>query len=80
MDLHDQWYEVRVKTDARSFAGRLGEAGCTVKFQDGGLLVRLPSGRSEQMLWELAASAGEQIRHLRPQKSTLGSVFEGHRT
>ena len=29
-DLHDQCYEVRVKTDAKSFARRLGEAGCTV--------------------------------------------------
>jgi ABC-2 type transport system ATP-binding protein len=74
-DLHDQCYEVRVKTDAESFARRLGETGCTVKFQDGSLLVRLPSGQSQQMLWELAVAAGEQIRHLRPQRSTLEEVF-----
>jgi ABC-2 type transport system ATP-binding protein len=75
MDLHDHWYEVRVKTDTRGFAGRLGQSGCEVKSLDGGLLVRLPAGQSPQMLWELAAAAGEQIRRLRPQKSTLEEVF-----
>ncbi len=72
---HEQCYEVRVKTDAEPFGHRLAEAGCTVKFQDGGLLVRLPCGKSQQMLWELAVAAGEQIRHLRPQRSTLEEVF-----
>ena len=75
MALHEQWYEVRVKADAKSFAQRLGETGCTVTFQDSSLLVRLPAGQSQQMLWELAAAAGEQIRHLRPQRSTLEEVF-----
>jgi ABC-2 type transport system ATP-binding protein len=75
MALHDRCYEVRVKTDAKSFAGRLGESGCTVTSQDSSLLVRLPTGQSQQMLWGLAAAAGEQIRHLRPQRSTLEEVF-----
>jgi ABC-2 type transport system ATP-binding protein len=75
MAVHEQWYEVRVKADGRAFAGRLGEAGCTVNHQDSILLVRLPSGESQQMLWKLAADAGEQIRHLRPQRSTLEEVF-----
>jgi ABC-2 type transport system ATP-binding protein len=74
-DLHDHCYEVRVKTDAKSFARRLDEAGCTVKPQDHSLLVRLPPGQSEQMLWTIAVAAGEQIRHLRPQRSTLEEVF-----
>ena len=74
-DLHEQCYEVRVKADAGSFARRLGEAGCTVEDRDQVLLVRLPRGQSEQMLWTLAASVGEQIRHLRPQRSTLEEVF-----
>jgi ABC-2 type transport system ATP-binding protein len=73
--LHEQCYEVRVKNDPKSFSLRLGEAGCNVKAQDHGLLVHLPSGQSEQMLWTLAAAAGEQIRHLRPQRSTLEEVF-----
>jgi ABC-2 type transport system ATP-binding protein len=74
-DLHDHWYEVRLKADAGGFARRLGEAGCTVTAQDHGLLVRLPPGQSEQMLWTLAVETGEQIRHLRPQRSTLEEVF-----
>ena len=75
MDLHEQCYEVRVKADANAFAARLTQAGCTVRSHDGGLLVRLPPGQSEQMLWRHAAAAGEQIRRLRPQKSTLEEVF-----
>ena len=74
-DLHDQCYEVRVKTDAEvfrppSWRGRLHRerpgpqpAGASA------------AGQSEQMLWKLAAAAGEQIRHLRPQRSTLEEVF-----
>ena len=44
-------------------------------FQDGSLLVRLATGQSQQVLWKLAVAAGEQIRHLRPQRSTLEEVF-----
>ena len=43
-DLHDHCYEVRVKADAKSFARRLGEAGCTVTDQDHSLLVRSAAG------------------------------------
>ncbi len=74
-DLHDRCYEIRVKAEAENFARCLGEAGCTVSHQDHGLLVRLPPGQSEQMLWSLADATGEQIRHLRPQRSTLEEVF-----
>jgi ABC-2 type transport system ATP-binding protein len=75
MAVHEQCYEVRVKADGKAFARRLGEAGCTVTPQDSVLLVRLPVGRSQQMLWELAAASGDQIRHLRLQRSTLEEVF-----
>ena len=74
-ELHDRSYQVRVKNDASVFSRRLAEAGCTVQAQDSELLVGLPPGQSEQMLWSLAAAAGEQIRHLRPQRSTLEEVF-----
>ena len=46
-----------------------------MKEHDHSLVVRLPPGQSEQLLWSLAADAGEQIRHLRPQRSTLEEVF-----
>ena len=74
-ELHDHCYKVRVKTNPRSFAQRLGEQGCAVKEETDGLVVRLPPGQSERMLWEIAAAAQEQIRHLRPQKGTLEDVF-----
>lgn len=74
-NLHDHCYEVQVKKDAIAFAHRLTEAGCVVKQQDQGLVVCLPPGRTGQLLWEHASAAGEQIRRLRPQRSTLEEVF-----
>jgi ABC-2 type transport system ATP-binding protein len=74
-ELHDQSYEVRVKNDPGGFARRLTEAGCSVRTENSELLVGLPPGESEQMLWSLAAAVGEQIRYLRPQRSTLEEVF-----
>ena len=74
-ELHNDCYEVRVKNDVETFSRRLSDAGCSVEGQDHSLLVRLPSGQTKQMLWAIAADAGEQIRHLRPQRSTLEEVF-----
>jgi ABC-2 type transport system ATP-binding protein len=73
--LHASSYEVRLKAEPDRFAQRLVQAGCAAESRDDLLLVRLPSGRSEQLLWELAAASGEQIRYLRPQRSTLEEVF-----
>jgi ABC-2 type transport system ATP-binding protein len=72
---HEHAVEVRVKGDAARFAEQLTEQGCGVEPRDDELLVRLPEGRSQQLLWQLAAATGEQIRYLRPQRSTLEEVF-----
>ena len=40
-----------------------------------GLLVRLHDGETPTVLWQIAAELGEQIRSLRPQRSTLEEVF-----
>jgi ABC-2 type transport system ATP-binding protein len=72
---HDQMVEVRVKADPVGFSRRLTEQGCGVEPRDDLLLVRLPQGRSRDLLWQLAAASGEQIRYLRPQRSTLEEVF-----
>jgi ABC-2 type transport system ATP-binding protein len=72
---HDHMVEMRVKTDGGRFARLLEEAGCSVESRDELLLVRLPDGRHRDLLWQLAASSGEQIRYLRPQRSTLEEVF-----
>jgi ABC-2 type transport system ATP-binding protein len=72
---HDRSFEVRVKADPAHFAGRLTARGCDVEPHDDLLQVRLPAGTSSDLLWELAASGGDQIRYLRPQRSTLEEVF-----
>jgi ABC-2 type transport system ATP-binding protein len=74
-NLHDRCYEVEVKVDRRAFARRLGQSGCTTTEQDHGLVVGLPPSESPDLLWKVAAATGEQIRRLRPQKSTLEEVF-----
>jgi len=74
-NLHERCYEVRVKTEREAFAQRLSAAGCVVHPQAHMLLVRVPPGASEQMLWAEAAASDVQIRHLRPQRSTLEEVF-----
>ncbi len=72
---HEQTFEVRVKLDMAEFGRRLTQLGCGVEPHDDLLRVRLPLGRSSELLWQLAASSGEQIRYLRPQRSTLEEVF-----
>jgi ABC-2 type transport system ATP-binding protein len=72
---HGRTFEVRVKADPARFARRLAELGCGVEPRDDLLRVQLPEGRSHDLLWQVAASSGEQIRYLRPQRSTLEEVF-----
>jgi ABC-2 type transport system ATP-binding protein len=73
--LHNRCFEVRVKADAPRFVARAEAEGCTVDVRDDSLIVRMPEGRSERFLWEVAAWEQLQIRHLRPQRSTLEEVF-----
>lgn len=73
--VHQQSFEVRLKADMGPFARRLTAAGCNVSQRDDVLVVRMSDGQSPRLLWEAAADAGEQIRYLRPQRSTLEEVF-----
>ncbi|MEX0643220.1 MAG: ABC transporter ATP-binding protein [Pirellulales bacterium] len=73
--LHERTFDVRLKADMTSFANRLTALGCATEFQDDLLRVRIPAERSQQLLWEVAAAENEQIRYLRPQRSTLEEVF-----
>jgi ABC-2 type transport system ATP-binding protein len=74
-EAHDQIYEVRLKADQDQFARRLTDAGITVRPRDDLLLVHLPRHLTQQTLWQLAATDGCQIRHLRPLRSSLEEVF-----
>ena len=53
--VHDQCFDVRLKADAAPFAARLAALGCAAERHDDLLRVRIPAGRSPQLLWEVAA-------------------------
>jgi ABC-2 type transport system ATP-binding protein len=74
-EIHQQTFDVRLKSDGVAFTERLLAAGCQAEPQDDVLRVRIPLGQTPRMLWEIAAENNEQIRHLRPQRSTLEEVF-----
>jgi ABC-2 type transport system ATP-binding protein len=73
--LHEQTFEIRLKAELSSFADRLTVLGCATEIRDDLLRVRIPPGQSSRLLWEVAAQQNEQIRYLRPQRSTLEEVF-----
>jgi ABC-2 type transport system ATP-binding protein len=72
---HESCYEVGIKPDPDVFARRLTALGCSSQRRDERLVVRLPAGGSPQLLWQVVAEQGQQIRYLRPQRSTLEEVF-----
>jgi ABC-2 type transport system ATP-binding protein len=74
-EIHRQCYEVRLKGDPATFLQKLREAGGEARPLDDLLLVQLPPEKSPAFLWQLAATNGEQIRYLRPQRSSLEEVF-----
>jgi len=73
--VHRLCYEVRIKGDAEPFRQRLRDLGGEVQPRDDLMLVHLPQGQPPALLWQVAAAAGEQIRYLRPQRSSLEEVF-----
>jgi ABC-2 type transport system ATP-binding protein len=72
---HDRQYEVRVKGDQLSFANSLAAQGIKAGLLDDHLLVQLPPATAAGILWEAADQAGEQVRALRPRRSTLEEIF-----
>jgi ABC-2 type transport system ATP-binding protein len=73
--VHRLCYEVRLKGDPESFLLKLREAGGEARPLDDLLLVQLPPEQSPNFLWQIAATQGEQIRYLRPQRNSLEEVF-----
>ena len=72
---HNLQIEVRVKGDSARFSGQLAARGITAEPVDDHLLVWLPLDTAPAIVWEVAREAGEQIRSLRPRRSTLEEVF-----
>jgi ABC-2 type transport system ATP-binding protein len=73
--LHTRCFEVRLKAEQGPFATRLKELGCIPKVRDDLLVVELPDGETQQIFWRVATEQGQQIRYLKPQRSTLEEVF-----
>jgi ABC-2 type transport system ATP-binding protein len=74
-EIHQQLFEVRLKTGTEAFAARLTELGCTAAVRDDLLLVQMRQGQSPQLLWEVAHQQSRQIRHLKSRRATLEEVF-----
>jgi len=72
---HPRSFDVRVKGDRDAFLTRVRDAGGDAKLHDDAIRVELPEGQTPDLLWRIAAESGEQIRHLRPHRSSLEDVF-----
>jgi ABC-2 type transport system ATP-binding protein len=72
---HDLQFELRVKGEQIVFAERLATQGIRAEPVDDHLLVFLPAGADPALVWKTALDTGEQIRSLRPRRSTLEEVF-----
>jgi ABC-2 type transport system ATP-binding protein len=69
-------FELRVKGDQTQFVEALREAGVEAHDGSGDLMrVFVPANRPAQLLFEVAARQGVQVRHLRPSVSSLEDVF-----
>ncbi|HEX4591465.1 MAG TPA: ABC transporter ATP-binding protein [Gemmataceae bacterium] len=74
-EAHPGAFEVRLKGEPGRFVERLRTAGGEAELYSDGLLVRLSNGQNPTVIWRIAAELGEQVRSLRPQRSTLEEVF-----
>ena len=74
-EVHNRCYEVRMKIDNEEFGRHLASLGCAVEPRDDMLVLQIPEGQSPQLIWRAAAERKQQIRYLRPQRSTLEEVF-----
>jgi len=72
---HPRSFDLRLKGDPEPFLARLRAAGGDAKPHEDTLRVELPEGQTPELLWRIAAELGEQIRHLRPHRSSLEDVF-----
>jgi ABC-2 type transport system ATP-binding protein len=72
---HRNSFEVRVKGEPDRFVQHLVAAGCETRSKDDLLYVTLPANTDQTLLWKVAVASEQQIRWLRPQRSTLEEVF-----
>ena len=75
MIAHTREFETQVKGTGEAFFGRLRERGVNVGMVEDGYRLKLPEGASLSLVWETAQETGEQVRMLKPRRSTLEEVF-----
>jgi ABC-2 type transport system ATP-binding protein len=69
-------YIVEVKGDRDAFMRALEAAGCSnITFEEGELRVRLPDGKSTEVILRAAVTSGVQVRKLAAEKRTLEAAF-----
>ena len=73
--IHTSCFELRLKAEPSPFAERLRTLGCKAEMHEDRVVVQIPEGSTQEILWRAAAEQGQQIRYLRPQRSTLEEVF-----
>jgi ABC-2 type transport system ATP-binding protein len=73
--IHNRCFEVRLKAESNTFVARLNQLGCTAEAREDLILVKVPEGETQEIFWRVVAEQGQQIRYLRPQRSTLEEVF-----
>jgi hypothetical protein len=73
--LHLQQYEVRLKSNWEKYRQQLAQMGCSAEPRDDLLVVQVPTGGTQALLWQAAVQSGEQIRFLRPKRGTLEEIF-----
>lgn len=72
----DDLFEVRVRDNEQAFCAILTEAGFRCKEERGeNIVITTPPGVAIRAIFELAQSAGTQIRHFRPMRTSLEEVF-----
>ncbi len=73
----ERQYEVRVRDNDAAYAALLEQAGCAQHRMapSDTLLVRVPAEMREDAFFELARTAGTQVRHFRPARRSLETAF-----
>jgi ABC-2 type transport system ATP-binding protein len=72
---HPRSFDVRIKGEPAPFLDRLRATGVETDLDQDTMRVQLPEGQTSDLLWRIAGETGDQIRYLRPHRSSLEDVF-----
>ncbi|WZP00801.1 ABC transporter ATP-binding protein [Isosphaeraceae bacterium EP7] len=72
---HSRQVVVRAKGDQAPLMHALAAAGLAAEPLDDEIMVTMADGQTARSIWEVVGQSGEQVRSLRPRRSTLEDVF-----